>query len=162
QRGACESGLWWSWPRRLGRKTVEFRAKSIRACLGRQLGLANGALLAHFGAASRLAWLFVVFAFTKLLGKAAALNQLLEPAQRSTEGFTLMPAHSQGHAISLDNRSKAGAVASSPAEAACAARPPLSLFGTRPSGPSRGRILGQAVHTRTENTSSSARLMSAK
>src|SRR5262249_38266264 len=41
-------------------------------------------------------------------------------------------------------------------------RPPLSLFGTRPSGPSRGRILGQAVHTRTENTSSSARLMSAK
>jgi hypothetical protein len=50
-------------------------------------------LLAKLGSPPKLAWLFVVFAFAKLLVQTASFEQLFETAKGGTDGFFVVNAH---------------------------------------------------------------------
>src|SRR6266849_4560736 len=59
--------------------------------------LADGTLFAKFGAATRLAWLLVVFPLSQFFLDPAPLQQFLEAAQGKANWLSIVDAHPQRH-----------------------------------------------------------------
>jgi hypothetical protein len=79
---------------------VEIRERSGLARRGGS-GLADGALLAKFGAPTGLARLLVVFPLSQFFLNAAALEQFLESSQRQPDRLSVVNTHPQRHTVVL-------------------------------------------------------------
>src|SRR5947208_1350136 len=87
-------------------RPLGFMVRFRRGPLSCFLGSACGSLFPNECPAAQFTRLFVVLSRAKLFLHPAPLDELLEPAQRQSDGFLVVHPHSQSHSYSsLDGKS---------------------------------------------------------